>query len=74
MKTGGQNCRGIEKSDGKEIVWDNKFPESSAGTRVAAAPGPASAGSAARFLGASQVNSSLHWQTSFEQRQRNLDA
>ena len=45
----------------RRVLWDNKFPETSlgtrAGTRVAAAPGPAS--SAAGLLGESQVNSSF---------------
>ena len=60
----------------RRVLWDNKFPETSlgtrAGTRVAAAPGPAS--SAAGLLGESQVNSSLPRQTGFEQHQINLDA
>ena len=49
------------------MLWDNKVPGSSVGTRVAAAPGLVVAGLAAGFLEESQVNSSLPCQTRFEQ-------
>ena len=49
------------------MLQDNKVPETSTGTKVAAAPGPAPAGSAAGLFGESQVNSSLPCQTRFEQ-------
>ena len=51
------------------LLWDNKVPGSSVGTRVAAAPGPVPARSAAGFLEESQVNGSLPCQTRFEQCQ-----
>ena len=43
----------------RRVLWDYKVPGTIAGTRVAAAPGPAGVGPAAEFLGESQVNSSL---------------
>ena len=53
----------------RRVLQDNKDPGTSAGMRVAVAPGPAPAGSAARFLGESQVIGSLPRQTRFEQYQ-----
>ena len=53
----------------RRVLQDNKVPETSTGTKVAAAPGPAPAGSAAGLVGESQVNSSLPCQTRFEQHQ-----
>ena len=43
----------------RRLLWDNKVPGTTTGTRVAAAPGLAPAGSAAGFLEDSQVNGAL---------------
>ena len=56
----------------RRVLWDNKVPWTSMGTRAAAAPGLVPAGSAARFLGETQVNGSLPCQTRFEQHQDGL--
>ena len=59
----------VEKPDSKESALGNKVPGTSVGTRAIAALGPVPAGSAAGFLGESQVNGSLPCQTRFEQHQ-----
>ena len=51
----------------RRLLQDNKVPGTSVGTRAIAALGPVPAGSAAGFLGESQVNGSLPCQTRFEQ-------
>ena len=43
----------------RRLLWDNKVPETSPETRVAAAPGLAAAGPPARFLVENQVDGSL---------------
>ena len=53
----------------RRVLQDNKVPGTSMGTRVAAAPGWVPPGSAAVFLGESQVNGSLSCQTRFEHHQ-----
>ena len=53
----------------RRLLWDNKIPGTSAGTGDAAAPGLEPEGLATGFLGESQVNGSLPFQTRFEQHQ-----
>ena len=51
----------------RRVLQENKVPGTSMVTRATAAPNLAPTGSAARFLGESQVNSSLPCQIRFEQ-------
>ena len=60
MKIGDQKLYRILKNQMiRRVLQDNKVPGTTAGTRVAAASGPAPAGSAAELLGESQVKGSL---------------
>ena len=47
----------------RRLLWDDKVPGTSVGTRAAAASGPETARPAAGFLEESQVNGSLPCQT-----------